>query len=620
LDAIQLDLDIVDFSHYIIKGGTPWFYEEYKNADKRKLITIADFDIYANFDGLPSLKKLEANIGMNIEFSGVDFSQTTALTPEQWKILDYYNKYDCIALAIVAYIVNKNAGMITAHLLIADLYDIDFKEGMKLTPTALTAKVVGCVARKPETDFQFEIPLSLRNLKWKNSELHNIFSHLDVRYTPDDTELKYGYKNREDKEWETTPSGHNKTFKYTFPLKTIDLDVLFGGCHGCNKNKSYIATPQNEKVIVLADAASLYPTILKKYHLISRACADGGKGFFTIYDFRMLCKTLKDDMVVFNNKSLKRKEVVAGFKLPINGFSGAMAAYFSPAFDWVNNKSMCLIGQYLYAYFGEQLEQIDNLEIIQFNTDGIYYYMDKKDLPDYYAITRKLERESGFTIETDVIENGILAQRDVNNYLIVDFNENKKENHSKAKGDYGKLSGKEMTFKDPNDVEFKVHFPPIGKGADLNTNNEPIVYDLVEKAIRNKVKKENWETFAKSEIQKAVDLNEWWKFQIIVLAQKGHKLMIDKRYLDKVVRCFCVKGGSTIWNVRQLKAKDKQDESVKVVNGETLKFKKTSDVPNNVEIYNNVSDVCLSDILLDYNYYINRFVSAIDDLNYDEII
>jgi hypothetical protein len=29
------------------------------------------------------LKKLEANIGMNIEFSGVDFSQTTALTPEQ---------------------------------------------------------------------------------------------------------------------------------------------------------------------------------------------------------------------------------------------------------------------------------------------------------------------------------------------------------------------------------------------------------------------------------------------------------------------------------------------------------------------------------------------------------
>jgi hypothetical protein len=86
-------------------------------------------------------------------------------------------------------------------------------------------------------------------------------------------------------------------------------------------------------VIVLADAASLYPTILKKYHLISRACADGGKGFFTIYDFRMLCKTLKDDMVVFNNKSLKRKEVVAGFKLPINGFSGAMAAYFSPAFD-----------------------------------------------------------------------------------------------------------------------------------------------------------------------------------------------------------------------------------------------------------------------------------------------
>jgi hypothetical protein len=69
-----------------------------------------------------------------------------------------------------------------------------------------------------------------------------------------------------------------------------------------------------------------------------------------------------------------------------------------------------------------------------------------------------------------------------------------------------------------------------------------------------------------------------------------------------------------------LKAKDKQDESVKVVNGETLKFKKTSDVPNNVEIYNNVSDVCLSDILLDYNYYINRFVSAIDDLNYDEII
>lgn len=75
-------------------------------------------------------------------------------------------------------------------------------------------------------------------------------------------------------------------------------------------------------------------------------------------------------------------------------------------------------GQLLLCMLAEKLAQIPTLELIQVNTDGIEYAVDREHVPQCDAVSADWERLTGLELEAE--DYRTFAQRDVNSYICVD--------------------------------------------------------------------------------------------------------------------------------------------------------------------------------------------------------
>lgn len=153
------------------------------------------------------------------------------------------------------------------------------------------------------------------------------------------------------------------------------------------------------KNLVNMDVASLYPSLLVEYGLMSRGAAKNPESYKEVYHTRLKAK--KEGKTLLNQ----------GLKLILNGAIGAMLSEFNPLYDTWSNSSICVHGQLLLFILVKRLYDA-GFNIIQTNTDGIM--IERQENVDFMPIAEKWMEETRLVLEFDEIDT--LAQNNVNNY------------------------------------------------------------------------------------------------------------------------------------------------------------------------------------------------------------
>lgn len=183
--------------------------------------------------------------------------------------------------------------------------------------------------------------------------------------------------------YELYMGGNDEGHKYQFG---------FGGLH-----QALIG--YRSKNLVNMDVASLYPSLLVQYNLMSRGASKNPKSYEEVYHTRLKAK--KEGKTLLNQ----------GLKLILNGAIGAFLSDFNPLYDTWSNSSICVHGQLMLFILARRLFNA-GFNIVQVNTDGIM--IEKRDDVDYEPITTAWQEETRLVLEFDEIDT--LAQNNVNNY------------------------------------------------------------------------------------------------------------------------------------------------------------------------------------------------------------
>jgi hypothetical protein len=180
-------------------------------------------------------------------------------------------------------------------------------------------------------------------------------------------------------------------------INGLDLTYGLGGLHYAKKD--YKAT---EPVIYL-DVQSMYPTIMEKYNLLSRAVTNR----WTFGQW------LRDRL---DAKARGDKELADQLKLKINSVYGNMKNPNSPLYDPSYGSSIAVLGQKVMTILVMGL-QSKGCDIVNVNTDGVMF-TGPEDLSEIYTFVNKWETAFGLTLVEDTYVE--FEQADVNNYRAQD--------------------------------------------------------------------------------------------------------------------------------------------------------------------------------------------------------
>jgi hypothetical protein len=205
---------------------------------------------------------------------------------------------------------------------------------------------------------------------------------------------------------DTVVSGTKQEFTYKFIQDEVIYKYGSGGLHAQNKPGVYKKDDQH--LIIDIDVSSFYPSLAVQNgffpeHLGMQFC----EIYKDRYDYRM---TIKPD---------KSKSLEAGtWKLGLNGIYGKSGDKYSPFYDPKYTMKTTLNGQLLLSMLTERLiMNIESLQIIQINTDGITAKIHNDSLDELMNICKAWERKTGLTLEYGYYKKFIM--RDVNNYIAV---------------------------------------------------------------------------------------------------------------------------------------------------------------------------------------------------------
>lgn len=151
--------------------------------------------------------------------------------------------------------------------------------------------------------------------------------------------------------------------------------------------------------LVNMDVASLYPSLLIEYGLMSRGAVKNPGSYEEVRNRRLKAKRERATILDL------------GLKRILNSAIGAMLSKFNPLYDTWANSSICVHGQLLLFILIKRLHSL-GFTIVQSNTDGIM--IDKREDIDYLPYCKEWEEQTRLTLEYDDI--AIVQQNNVNNY------------------------------------------------------------------------------------------------------------------------------------------------------------------------------------------------------------
>ena len=443
--GIMLDMDPKRLNDFIIvEGNEGWRY-----SDEFRKVPLYFYDVMNAIDR--GLKYFEGSMGSDIKESSVPFDIKRKLTPDEIEETVRYCTHD-VEQTMEVFIRRKDD--FDAQLGLLKMFDLPLAD-ISRTKVQLSAKILEAEKRSWHDEFDIDIPPTLK--------VERYTSVVDWYKDPSN----YDYS----KSLETTVAGVPHTFGW-------------GGVHGARLN--YVS----EGFFVNMDVASLYPSLMIRYDLISRSCNP---------------EKFKDIVATRLKYKAEKNPLQAPLKIVINGTYGASKDKNNPLYDPRQANRVCVYGQLLLLDLIEHLEDAGAI-IIQSNTDGVLVKMPDGEDPDvFYArmddTAHEWEVRTGLALEFD--EYVKVFQGDVNNYIIVAEN-----GHWKSKGAFVKELG---------DLDY-----------DLSIVNQAVVDRLVKDIP----------------IEDTISgCDELWRFQMVKRASSKYRCLMHGYTVlaEKTVRAFASK-------------------------------------------------------------------------------
>lgn len=336
-----------------------------------------------------SLKALEFNMRMD-NISDLPFPVGTMLNQEQIKVLRDYCAHDVRA---TKQFYHQNLDKIRFREELTAKYGRDFmnhsdvKIGKEIFQMELEKAGVQCYeygpnGRQPKQTRRSVIDLNECVPHWitfKNPEFQRI---KDFFASQKITETKGVFKD--------------------VIARVGGLDFVFGsgGLHASVENEYLTA---NEDMMILdVDCTSLYPSIAIENGYYPEHL---GPKFVEVY------RGIRTQRV-----SHKKGTAINGMlKFALNGAYGSSGEEFSFFHDLRYLMRTTLGGQLMLAQLSERLLNVDGLQIIQVNTDGITMYFPRILEKQVWEICHQWEKETRLTLES--VEYSRMVIRDVNSYI-----------------------------------------------------------------------------------------------------------------------------------------------------------------------------------------------------------
>lgn len=358
LKAILLEMNPKEVNDKIIIEKI----EGWKITDAFRNIHLNNYDVKSKKE--ESLKYFEGSMGNSIEESSVPFDIKRKLTEAEINETIKYCRHD-VEQTIEVFL--ERLSDFKAQVELLKMFNLPLLE-ISRTKVQLSARILGASKRRYDDEFAIDLPSTMRIQKYRN--------------------VVDWYKNPQ-----------NMNYKKSLKVKIAGAPHVFkwGGVHGARVN--YL----REGHFINMDVASLYPSLMINYGLLSRSCRP--ERFKDIVDTRLRYKREKNPLQ-------------APLKIVINGTYGASKAKSNPLYDPRQANRVCIYGQLLLLDLIEHLEP--HCEIVQSNTDGVLVKLrdgsqEAFDIVD--DIAWEWEQRTGLVLEFE--EFSKVIQKDVNNYIIV---------------------------------------------------------------------------------------------------------------------------------------------------------------------------------------------------------
>lgn len=366
--------DIKVVSDWIVTGGSGWecpvlngCYFRFNNVDIRDDVQL----------GL-SLKAIEGHLGLPIRESSISFNIDHPLSPDELAEMTAYCKMDVDA---TEQLVKVREDYLQTKINLGIRAGIPEAEAMSLTNAKLTARMLHAVRQDRDDGREYVFPPNL-DLKIIPKEIIDFFETIHDISIPDDV-----------------------LFKTSLEIDIAGLPCKFawGGVHGSVTKYYEEETP--DRLIFNKDVSSLYPSLIEGYNYLSRNVPDP-QLFYNIRRERIEAKKRGD------------KKTAKDLKLPLNTVSGAQENRFNDLYDPLPTRSLRISGQLFLTMLVMQLvEACRSIKLLNLNTDGIMYSIDRSEASVADQIAEGWEKTTGFELETDHISKVWI--KDVNNLLAI---------------------------------------------------------------------------------------------------------------------------------------------------------------------------------------------------------
>jgi hypothetical protein len=340
---------IKDLNDRIIGG------ENVKFINKRHFRSL---DVNQQIDvSLPSLKKIEGNMGRMILESSVPFSIDRPLTPEEVDQVLFYCGYD-VDTTIDIYKLRIESYFQPKASLIEMMIGKDPDKIQKWNTTTISANLL------------LDKPLP----KWAS-----------VRIPPD--------------MWLCVPQEVrdiwlDKDSKKSITIEDFGCEIKFaeGGLHGAHKKI------KRAKKVKLLDVKSMYPSIIVLLDVLGHA-------------------TEKYRQILLRRLAVKKTDPILAeaLKLILNSVYGQLNAKFSILNNPMAALSVCIYGQIALYELCKRLSPF--VEIVNINTDGVAFILHDDNDYRWKEAWKSFERD--FSLELEEKDFDLFVQKDVNNYIAV---------------------------------------------------------------------------------------------------------------------------------------------------------------------------------------------------------
>ena len=409
----------------IEQGGNGWEFPFIRGQRK----SFRSFDLK---DDLPiglSLKAIEANMGLSIVESSVDFRIERPLTKEELKETI---RYCCNDVDATLRLYEARKAYLDSKTAVGAMKGIDEATALGLTNAKLTAAFVDAKAQYHDDEFEYKPPPELRISKY--TEVLKFFEKIDYDQ------------------------------KLSIDIAGVPHVYGWGGLHGAIPN--YFQRSDDEMKIMIADVGSYYPSMIIQYGFASRN-SPHADAYKDVYVKRMAAKHSGD------------KVTANSLKLVLNTYYGATKNQYNDLYDPRMANAICITGQLFLTDLIEKLELVKGFELIQSNTDGIIIRYPAKADERIRDVIHEWERRTRLTMELSEVRS--IAQKDVNNYIMEDG-----DGHIKSKGGYVslyhkgdfKMNSLQVIHKAIGD--YFLHGTPVEDT--INACEDPLAFQIIAKA------------------------------------------------------------------------------------------------------------------------------------------